>query len=474
MTDLNLILSYILGLGPVMLIMLALPILVIGGVAVGLTRPVWLLFGFVTLLLSFGQSTYGQMQATNVIYSRGSGLLFFSVVVWALWGIALISLIWGAVARRAAHPTNLAMPAYALFTLFAGHLAVGLLLEHPLKEVLSGAGLINFIHMAVFVFVLTKLLQNPEDLTWLTRLLLIVGGLRGIFALVRWAAFGGDPANVYENVERLNIQLTFFDICDSMVAAVVLFYCMRQLTSVWTTLSTGQRMGLALLALVECAVILLSYRRTAWGGLLLMMVWLFICFPPRVRKFGWLGFPPLLLIVGSVGAARLSKVSSDRGVFESFFYDLFPKSALGPESSRVLELKLALETFYDNPVFGVGAWGRFNGSQILSWQRGEGAFGFVHSSVVHLLFKTGLVGATLFVVTLGLLVRFLVRSRGALAERERWLFDSCIAGLVFFIPDFLLGTPIPQFRTMMLYGLLIALPYVIVGVSSRASTIATR
>jgi hypothetical protein len=474
MTDLNMILAYILGFGPVVLIMLSLPIVAIGGVALGMTRPVWLLFAFVTLLLSFGQSTYGQLQASNVVYSRGTGLLFFSVVVWALWGMALISLIWGGVAKRAAHPTNLSAPAYALFTLFLGHLAVGLLLEQPLREVLGAAGLVNFMHLAVFIFVLTKLLQNPEDLTWLTRLLLIVGGLRGLFGLIRWAAFGGDPANVYENVERLGVHLTFFDICDSMVAAVVLSYCMRKLTSAWNTLSTAQRLGLALLALLECAVILLSYRRTAWGGLLLVMIWLFICFPPRVRTFGWLIFPALLLIVGSVGAARLSKITAGRGVFESFFYDLMPKTAFGAQSSRLLELKLALETFYDNPIFGVGAWGRFNGSHLIGWHTGEAAYNLVHSSVVHIMFKTGLVGLTLVAVTLGLVVRFLVRSRGMLAERERWLFDSCIAGLLFFIPDFLLGTPIPQFRTMMFYGLLIGLPYVIVGISVRAPSVPAR
>jgi hypothetical protein len=472
MPDLNVILSYILGFGPLALIMLGLPILAIGGIGVGLTRPVWLLFAFVILLLSFGQTTYGQLQASNVIYSRGSGLLFFSAVAWWLWGMALIAVIWGGIAKRSAHPTNLSASAYALFSLFLGHLAMGLLLDQPLKEVLSGAGLINFIHLAIFIFVLTKLLQNADDLVWLTRLLLIVGGLRGIFGLTRWAAFGGDPANVYENVERLGVQLTFFDICDSMVAAVVLFYCLRMLASAWDNLSPAQRLGLALLALLECAVILLSYRRTAWGGLLLVMIWLFICFPPRVRTFSWLIFPALLLIVGSVAAARLGKVTAGRGVFESFFYDLIPKTSFGTESSRLLELKLALETFYDNPIFGVGAWGRFSGSHLIGWHRGEAAFSFVHSSIVHLLFKTGFVGATLVLVTLGLVIRFLVRSRGMLAERERWLFDSCIAGLIFFIPDFLLGTPIPQFRTMMLYGLLIGLPYVIVGISSRVSSTA--
>ena len=137
MPDLNLILAYILGFGPVALIMLGLPLVAIGGLAVGLTRPVWLLFAFVTLLLSFGQTTYGQLQASNVIYFRGSGLLFFSAVVWALWGMAVISLFWGGMVKRAAHPTNLSMPAYALFTLFIGHLAIGLLLEQPLKEVLG-------------------------------------------------------------------------------------------------------------------------------------------------------------------------------------------------------------------------------------------------------------------------------------------------------------------------------------------------
>jgi len=112
-------------------------------------------------------------------------------------------------------------------------------------------------------------------------------------------------------------------------------------------------------------------------------------------------------------------------------------------------------------------WGRFQSGPLISWQSGPDAFTFVHSGVLHILFKTGLVGGTLFLITAFLFVRFVITNRRSVPAPARFLLDACVGGFLFMVPDFLIGTPIPQFRTMMLYGLLLALPYVIVGVARR-------
>ena len=219
---LDLLTAYLVGLGPLVLIFIGIPVVVIFGAAFALTRPMLLLLAFLGVLFFFGQTTYGQLDSSRVIYSRGTGQLFFSFVVWGMWALALGAMVWGAFSGRAMHPTNLRVPAVALVVLFAGHLGVGLLLEVPVDQMLGGTGLINFMHLLVMTFILLKLLQEERDLQLLTNFMVwsVVG--RGIFGLVRWVAFGGDPANVYANFEHIAVRVSFFDICDSLLAAVVL------------------------------------------------------------------------------------------------------------------------------------------------------------------------------------------------------------------------------------------------------------
>ena len=426
-----------------------------------------LLLGYLAILFFFGQSTYGQLDNSRVIYSRGTGQLFFSAVVWGLWSLALVISIWGAFSRKVMHPTNMALPAIGLLVLFTGHMAVGLVQEVPVEKLLGGTGLINFMHLLVIAFVVLKLPQDKRDLDLLTTFMVLALAARGVFGLVRLAAFGGDPSNVYSNVEHIAVKISFFDICDSLLASVVFYYCLRRLAAGWKQLSNPQRLGLMAIAAIELAVIILSYRRTAWAGLLLVCVWLVLTAPPKTRQLAWLGLPAILAGVAMVARNRLERAAAGRGIFETFFYDLVSKGTFERESSRVVELKLAFLTFLDNPVFGVGMWGKFQSGALIGWQTGTDAFNFVHSGVLHILFKTGLVGFTLFAITVGLFMQFLATKRRLVPVSDRILFDACIAGFLFMLPDFLIGTPIPQIRTMMLYGFLLALPYVIVGVAQQ-------
>ena len=314
--------SYLLGYGPLVLFAVALPMGVMAGAAMGLWRPTLLLLGFLAILLCFGQTTYGRLDSSRVIYSRGTGQLFFSFVVWGLWLLTLCAVTWSAFSRKAMHPTNLSLVAVGLLALFSGHFATGVILEVPIKELLGGSGLINFMHLMLFAVLVLKLVQDERDLTLLTIFLVLVIAARGVFGLVRLAAFGGDPSNVYSNVEHIAVTISFFDICDSMLAALVLYYCLRWLAAEWSKLSGWQRLALFAIAAIELAVIVLSYRRTAWAGLFIVMVWLTATVPPRARQFAWFGLPALLAAVVVVGRGRLERAAAGRGIFETFFYDL--------------------------------------------------------------------------------------------------------------------------------------------------------
>ena len=136
-----------------------------------------------------------------------------------------------------------------------------------------------------------------------------------------------------------------------------------------------------LLLAVPC--ILLSYRRTAWGGLALAvaaLAWL------AGRRWRWpllLGvLPALLLVLGWVGAQRIG-AQTRLGGASAWLFDLMG-SRFGAESARVLELQLAWQSFTDSPWVGLGAWGRYAYSHLIPWQTSVTAGNFLHSGVLHL------------------------------------------------------------------------------------------
>jgi hypothetical protein len=53
--------------------------------------------------------------------------------------------------------------------------------------------------------------------------------------------------------------------------------------------------------------------------------------------------------------------------------------------------------------------------------------------------------------------------RKVLTGNARLLADAGFGGFLFWVPTLLIGTPIIEFRTMLLIGLTLALPFVAVG-----------
>ncbi|MGL4604638.1 MAG: hypothetical protein ACRCU9_10885, partial [Iodobacter sp.] len=92
----------------------------------------------------------------------------------------------------------------------------------------------------------------------------------------------------------------------------------------------------------------------------------------------------------------------------------------------------------------------------------------IHSGVVQILLKTGFVGFSICAAIIGLFIQFVYPLRKKLASQDRWLLDAAIAGLLFMLPDFLIGTPVQQYRTMLLLGFLLILPYLIASAAQKA------
>jgi hypothetical protein len=87
----------------------------------------------------------------------------------------------------------------------------------------------------------------------------------------------------------------------------------------------------------------------------------------------------------------------------------------------------------------------------------------MHSGVLHIMLKTGLLGVALMLVVMGLYLRFVFRSRPAMPAAWQGVLWMGFAGALFMLPTWLIGTPVIEYRTMQLMALCLALPYLAVA-----------
>jgi O-antigen ligase len=456
---------YYLGQPFVMAIALAVGVTAIGGAVI--SRPWVPLALYLSVFFAFAQSNYGSLDVyhANPIYARGSGQLFYPALCWAL----LVMVFWAWLGRRFASESPLpVLPVQrVLWTwvlLLALHLAAGLALGVDAAQVLDSHGFAQLAWMLPLVHLLQASGRDERTLDTIGRLLVLAALAKALFGLGRWAFFGGDPANVYQNYGQVDVRLTYFDLSDSLVcllgasvAAAMLLVAPSPRQGLAWRLLCGTTIALAVLCIV------LSYRRTAWGGLVLALGWLLWQLDRRRR---W----PVLLVVLPLATALVVTVAMQRlevqgrgGGLTAFFFDLLG-NRFGPESTRLLELRLAWQAFTDSPIVGIGAWGRYANSHLVPWQVMTGG-SFVHSGVLHLAMKAGLVGLILLAALAWAFQTELRRAAAAAGPEGRVLLVAAVCGLFFMLPDFLFGTPIPQLRTMQLTAFCLGLPGLVAAAS---------
>ena len=455
------------------IVVVLLALLGVLAAGLGLVWPRLLVYPYLCAFFWLSSTNYGSLAVfvTPGFYSRGSGKLFFPVVLWAMLGAWCCARVAAGFRHRsapepAAPDCNLLPWFWGWALLLTAHTGTAVLAGVPLKEVLAPSGFSNIVWMGPFIALMLLAFPSREAVRELARFIMLAGLVRALYGLVRWAAFGGDPNNVYANMNAIGIRLTFFDINDSLlcmmacaIAAMALFgphgaparpAAARHLF--WWMLE-----WLTLLATAACIV--LSYRRSAWIGFMLGCAVLLLRFPPRRRV--QLVLAALPLVGGALGYAALRRLSKTRGEggLASLLYDMQSRR-FGPESERVLELKLVLADILARPFTGIGAWGRYTGYQQISWQANPDGGLFLHSGVLHVALKCGLPGVALLA---GTVVAFVLAARRALRTLPPDLLGLGTAGVAaaaFMIPDILIGTPFPQVRTTQMLALALALPYV--------------
>lgn len=423
--------------------------------------PKLVVFGFIGVLFGFSDSTWGQLQTENTIYSRGSGMFYFSLLnlVLLVSGVALLL-------KRLANPHRILfttpMTKYVvafLFLLF-GHVVVGLMEGIELHVILGYNGILNVLNMLVFMYLVIMAFGGDKNSHRLLYVVIGLAAIRAVFGAVRYFVFDGDSANPYRNFEGLDIKIFFFDISDNFVASLGAFCAAWLLTAREATLSLFKRSILFLFLVLEIAAVALSFRRSSLIGLGLMFAFLFLRIPGGKKALFAMLAAGLLAFVATVFYEHRLQFSEEDSILSSLIYDITPER--GIRDGRFYELYAAAQSMEGNWLFGRGTWGTFSGDRDrLSYHSDD--FGFVHSGFGHMVLKTGLVGLLLFCALLGTYISFYLRHRNRLAGYARLLADCGFAGFLFWIPTLLVGTPIIEFRTMMLLGLTLAMPFVAVG-----------
>jgi hypothetical protein len=467
------LLQYVFGALP-FLVFVTMAVLAVIGIGVGLVQPRFLAYAYLAVFFLFNSANYGNLSMVSIpgIYSRGSGVLLFPLLLWYLLGAWCCARVAATFSREPVGKCNLQPWFWAWLALLALHVVTAIFMGKKLSEALAPSGFSYVVWMAPLVSLLLLAFRTRAQVIEFSRFIMLMGLGRAGFGLARWALGSGDPNNVYANMNAIKIKLTFFDINDSLLCVAALSIAAVNLFQVTAPHASRFWRGIewaTLLATLACIV--LSYRRSAWIGLLLAMIVIAFRFPLARRA--------QMLVVGlpAVGAALLfvaiKRLSQTKGAvgggIERFFYDMGSRR-FGAESERVLELKFALADFLSNPLTGIGSWGRYTGYQRIAWQTGPDGGTFIHSGVLHLALKSGLVGLVLF---LGLAYAFYRLSRRALRELPPeyiGLGTAGVAGIAFMLPDFLIGTPIPQLRTTQMIAFCMALPYVALGASRAAAT----
>lgn len=424
------------------------------------------------ILVAFSGSTYGEIDAEGTIYSRGTGQVYFSILNYCLWGLVLAFAFRSTLSRvRRPHTPLAKYFLFFLFLIFANALVAGFSSGSSVDviDAFSYSGLLNIINMGAFFYVCINAYATRPSSHLLSNFILVAIGLRGLFGVARLVFFGGDSANIYANFENTGTSITFFDISDGFLATLAAFSSAWLLYFNKSFIGRRKRCALWILLILEVAIVVLSFRRSSLIGMGLSAV-LLISVLPLKKRLSAMFFSLCVLFGGAslLTALRLDKVDRSGGS-NGFLFDVLGGSDGAESGSRILEYTETWRSLGDDWIFGKGMWGTMQ-SNLAELSYHDGNFGFVHSGFGHVLLKSGVLGLAMFIGLLSSFFFFYIRTRKNLVGELRMLADAGAAGVLFWLPTLLIGTPIIEFRSMMMMGLALALPFI----AGRASAIRKR
>ncbi|HEU4376201.1 MAG TPA: O-antigen ligase domain-containing protein, partial [Telluria sp.] len=110
-------------------VVLALAALAVVGIGIGMVQPRLLVYPYLAIFFMFNSTSYGNLAIISYgsgVYARGSGLLYFALLLWTMLGIWCCARISTNFRGVAAPPCNLRPWFLAWFALLLGHVVVAL------------------------------------------------------------------------------------------------------------------------------------------------------------------------------------------------------------------------------------------------------------------------------------------------------------------------------------------------------------
>lgn len=424
-------------------------------------RPKLIFYIYLGIIIYF-PNVLGFGVSSNVkylsLYSAGTGMLPLPLINIYLYGISVLSVILYRNRFGGSQQCSTLRWLWVLSGFYILYALVGVASDAPLDKVFGGRSTINILNMTLLMATILRVYADEKELSRLTHFLIFCVVTRDLFGLVRFAFWGGDISNVYANVEKIDVRLTFQDINDSLIACVVCFYCAWMLLFNWRALPLRSRFGYATIVALTVFTIMFSFRRSAWIGLFLAGALLVLKQPLRRRiQVGILVGVVAMFVLSTLLTMRLGQYEQSRKG-SLLLYDITGRQGqVTTKEGRFAELAAAFETIQENWLFGVGPWGHYNFG---------GPRDYMHGGLLQVWLKLGLIGLVLFLLSAIAWVVFYIRKRKLIADKERGLFEAGAAGLLFLLPTLAVGTPIIEFRTMQLMGLCLALPYLAYVITS--------
>ena len=428
-----------------------------------LQKPGRLAIGLVLLICFASQpSTYG-LSAPNplgMIYVLGINTFYlslFQMLLLTLWGV-VVFFVPKPTYPDGHNPWRLIFWGYWSFalTLVAWMLAdtSPWFSNDWLMSVFWKSSYPYLLWQGLFLYIIYTTLSNRADLRRLALLMVGMIALNHTWGMFRYAALGGDPQNAYAMMEHLSVKITFWDISDSVLATFLVGY------GIWCLLmkpdaTLSRRLMYAAIVLLGAASVVLSSRRTAQGGLVFALIGILICLPKGKRGIVVLVMAAMIPAALVVTAQR-SKDSSG-SIFDKVFLDVSRSKFESPRQSRFYEWNRAWMTLKESPVVGLGPRGTFRviDDEGLKYHRNN--FGFVHSGWGHILLKTGFLGLGIFLVMLGVFVVNVARAWSRIPDSLRPMSVGAVAALFASLPNFTVGTPIVEIRTMFVIAAMMAI-----------------
>lgn len=462
------------GYGGLVNLYLGAMLAVLVWVTVGMTRPILLVLALLLVLAAFPASSLLNAEGGLGfdIYAKGSGYLLFSLYEITIFMAALcvvLRTLFDRHERAGAALTGRVLPQppgnpYSLFYALVALMLVAHAVENSVSiddrwyYAFSRSGVVYLVLQGLLVAALAGVIAAPAQLRLLVLSVGAVVAGRMVWGAFRYLVLEGDPANYYET-DANQFRITFWDINDSLWA-VMLAVGLTWLAATrddWSGLRRTLLLGFAMFCL---AIVALSARRTAQLGAFLALLSLFALLP-RGRRW-WVGV--MFALVMPVAVYKLgTRTEGDTRNFvqklmsnpqnQSYFND--------PRRERFYELRVAWQDVKKNPWFGVGPEGRFNPPSHVGLEYHKGNYGFVHSGFGHVLLKTGVVGLALFLALFVVWARQLRRQWRDAPPHYRALLAASACGMAAELPNVAVGTPLIELRTMLVLGVVFALPLMV-------------